>query len=206
MWKAKNNANTRESSCRNRKCAWDVIKINSPSSSIIEHFGDIIETNFAKRPWYDAIQRFKSCSQLTIQCVFAWDRLSEDGDFDKKKIIFSDEEHFDLGGYVNKKIVAFEAQRTRTYTLKSRRIQNESLFGADLNPEAWLNDFFSEMIKEWPLQSMATVIGHVAWIFLHRNWRGGYWQHLFSTGRLYVAHSRALLYALRRRADVVWPP
>ena len=34
------------------------------------------------------------------------------------------------------KIVAFGAQKTRTYTLKSRRTQNESLFGADFGPEA----------------------------------------------------------------------
>ena len=32
----------------------------------------------------------------------ACDRLTEDADFGKKKIIFSDEAHFDLGGYVNK--------------------------------------------------------------------------------------------------------
>ena len=29
-------------------------------------------------------------------------RLTEDADFGKKKIIFSDEAHFDFGGYVNK--------------------------------------------------------------------------------------------------------
>ena len=35
-------------------------------------------------------------------CVVACDRLTEDEDFGKKKkIIFSDEAHFDLGGYVN---------------------------------------------------------------------------------------------------------
>ena len=33
---------------------------------------------------------------------WACDRLTEDADFDKKKIIFSDEAHFDLGRYVNK--------------------------------------------------------------------------------------------------------
>ena len=31
--------------------------------------------------------------------------------------------------------------------------------------------------------------GHVERIF-HKNWRGGYWQHLVSTGRRYVPHSR----------------
>ena len=34
------------------------------------------------------------------------------------------------------KLDAFGAQKTRTPTLKSRRTQNESLFGADFGPEA----------------------------------------------------------------------
>ena len=36
------------------------------------------------------------------QCFAKWacDRLTEDADFSKKKIIFSHEAHFDLGGYV----------------------------------------------------------------------------------------------------------
>ena len=33
---------------------------------------------------------------------WACDRLTEDADFSKKNIIFSDEAHFDLDGYVNK--------------------------------------------------------------------------------------------------------
>ena len=49
-----------------------------------------------------------------------------------KKIIFSDEAHFDLVRYVNK----HGAQKTRTNTLKSRHTKNESLFGADFDPEA----------------------------------------------------------------------
>ena len=53
----------------------------------------------------------------------------------KKKIIFSDEDYFDLDGYVNNQIVSFVAHKTRTHTLKSRRTQNESLFGLDFGPE-----------------------------------------------------------------------
>ena len=52
-----------------------------------------------------------------------------------KKIIFSDEAHFDLGKYVNKKIVVFGAQKTRTHKLKSQRTQNKLLFAADFGPE-----------------------------------------------------------------------
>ena len=33
---------------------------------------------------------------------WAYDRLTKDADFGKKKNIFSNEAHFDLGGYVNK--------------------------------------------------------------------------------------------------------
>ena len=67
---------------------------------------------------------------------WACDRLTEDADFGKKKIIFSGEAHFDLGGYVNKLNCRIWAQKNRTQTLKSRRTQSESLFVADFGPEA----------------------------------------------------------------------
>ena len=42
------------------------------------------------------------CIRLHNAGKWTFDRLTEDVDFDKRKIIFSDETHFDLGGYVNK--------------------------------------------------------------------------------------------------------
>ena len=47
------------------------------------------------------------------------------------------------------------------------------------------------MSKERSLQLMAIVIGP-CWtnLFVHKNWRGEYWQHLVSTGRRYMPHSR----------------
>ena len=65
---------------------------------------------------------------------WARDRPTEDADFGKK-IIFSDEVHLDLGGYVNKQNCRIWGTENRTLTLKSRRTQNESLFGADFGPE-----------------------------------------------------------------------
>ena len=57
-----------------------------------------------------------------------WDRTTyRRCRFWQKKIIFSDEAHFDH--------VAFMAQKPRTHTLKNRRTQNESLFGADFGTE-----------------------------------------------------------------------
>ena len=40
-----------------------------------------------------------------------------------------------LEGMWTSKIVVFEAQKTRTHTLKSQRTQNEPLFGADFSSE-----------------------------------------------------------------------
>ena len=67
----------------------------------------------------------------------------------KKKIIFSDGVHFDLG-MLTSKIVAFGAQKTRTHTLKSQHIQNESEFGTDFGPDALAN-FSLKKSEERPL-------------------------------------------------------
>ena len=77
--------------------------------------------------------RFKSWSQLIIQYGRSTYRRCR---IWQKTIIFSDEAHFDLDGYVNNQIVAFRAEKTRMHTLKRRRTQNESLFGADFSPDA----------------------------------------------------------------------
>ena len=47
------------------------------------------------------------------------DRLTEDTDFGEKKIIFSDETYFDLGGYVNKqKCCIWDTENLHTYIEK----------------------------------------------------------------------------------------
>ena len=51
---------------------------------------------------YPCTERISLCIRLNIAGKWACDRLTEDADFGKKKIIFPDEAHFDLGGYVNK--------------------------------------------------------------------------------------------------------
>ena len=69
------------------------------------------------------------CIRLDNAGKWTCDRPIEDVDFGKKKIISSEEAHFDLGG-------EFGAQKTRTHKLKSRRTQNESLCVANFGPEA----------------------------------------------------------------------
>ena len=60
---------------------------------------------------------------------------TEDADFGKKKIIFSYEAHFDLGEYVSKQNCSNWSTKIRTYTLQTRRTQNELLLGADFGPK-----------------------------------------------------------------------
>ena len=42
------------------------------------------------------------------------------------------------------KIISFGAQKTRTHTLKSRRNQNESMFGGELRSRGIIGQFFFE--------------------------------------------------------------
>ena len=51
---------------------------------------------------YLSAERIWLCICLNNAGKWACDRLTEDADFVKKKIIFSGEARFDLGGYVNK--------------------------------------------------------------------------------------------------------
>ena len=81
-----------------------------------------------------------------------------------KKIIFSDEAPFDLGGYVNKQNFAFGAQKTCTHTLKSRRTQNESLFGVDFGPGT-----IGPWARRGRYSQWRSLSGHVERIFVHRN-------------------------------------
>ena len=73
--------------------------------------------------WYTLEQRFAK---------WTCDRLTENADFGKKKTKkISDEAHFDLGGYVNKKNCSiWDTENPHAYIEKPTH-QNELLFGVD---------------------------------------------------------------------------
>ena len=56
--------------------------------------------------------------------------------FWQNKIIFSDEPHFDVGGYINKQNCLIWGTVNPYAYIKKPSHQNESLFGANFGPEA----------------------------------------------------------------------
>ena len=78
------------------------------------------------------------------------DRLTEDANFGKKNIIFSDEAHFDLGGYVKK--------------------QNCRIWGTE-NPLAYFEKTtHSKRVTVWcGFGQWRSLSGHVERIFVHKN-------------------------------------
>ena len=53
-----------------------------------------------------------------------------------------------------------------------------------------IGPFFFEN-KQGRNSQCRSLSGHIERIFVHQNWRGRCWQHLVSTGRRYVPHSRS---------------
>ena len=108
----------------------------------------------------------------------------------KKKLIFSDEAPFDLGGYVNKQ--------------NCRICGTENLHACIKKPmhpkrvTVWCR-FCSRHNWAIFLQKWARTINGGCYraklneFFVHKNWRGGYWQHLVSTGRSCVRHSQSYI-------------
>ena len=123
-----------------------------------------------------------------------------------KKIIFSDEAHFDLGGYVNRPNCRFWGIENRTHTLKSRRTQNEPLLGADLVQRHNLDIFLRKWARRGRYSQCRSLSGHVERIFVN-NW--------FQQDGATCHTVEATLDVLRpvfedriisRRADFAWPP
>ena len=131
----------------------------------------------------------------TLELRFAkWacERLTEDCAIFPKKIIFSDEAHFDLEGYekqaklshlghtrparINWKVDAPKTSHCLVKILLQRH--NWVIF-----PRKWAR---TGRYSQW-----LSLSDHVEWIFVHKNWREGHWQHLVSIGRRYVPHSRS---------------
>ena len=120
------------------------------------------------------------------------DRLTEEADFGKKKIIFLDEAHFDLGGYVNK--------------------QNFHIWGTE-NPHAYIErptypkritvwwGFWSRgIIESWARQRQSMLNKSCSQKLKRRILA------TFGCNRTALCAHSFVFRIISRRADVIWPP
>ena len=109
-----------------------------------------------------------------------------------KKIIFSDEAHFDRGGYVNKQnCCIWGTENPHAYIEKpTHPNRSHCLVRILVQSHNWAI-FLRKWARKGRYSQCRTLLGHAERIFVHKNWRGVYWQHLVSTGRRYVPHSRS---------------
>ena len=108
-------------------------------------------------------------------------------------ILAKNEAHFDLGGYVNKRNCRIcDTENPHAYIEKPTHPKRFTVWW-----EFWrrgiIGPFFfeNEQGEAVTVNSEAIVIGPCWKNLVHKNWRGAYWQHLVSTGRRYVPHSRS---------------
>ena len=86
-----------------------------------------------------------------------------------KKIISSNEAHFDLGGYLNKQNCRiWGTENLHTYTEKPTQPKRITVW-CGFWSKGIIGPFSSKMSKKGPLQLMAIVIGHVEQIFGHKS-------------------------------------
>ena len=102
-----------------------------------------------------------------------------------KKIIFSDEAHFDFDGYLGKQNCRTEnpnafIEKTTYHCLVRILVQRHN---------------WAIFLRKWAMRcrysQWRSLSGYVELIFVYKNWRGRYWQHLVSTGRRKLPHSRS---------------
>ena len=134
-------------------------------------------------------------------CVYAWttlgnittDRLTEDADFGKKKIIFSDEAHFDFGGYVSKQSCCiWGTENPHEYVEKPTHPKRVTVWSG-----FWSRGIIGPFFFENEQGVTVTVSDGRYRALLKKLTR----QYLVSTERFYVPHSRSYT---RRFAPYFW--
>ena len=133
-------------------------------------------------------------------CVYAWttqgniatDRLTEDADFGKQIISFwswrvCKQAKLSHLGYRKPAHIHWKADAPKT---------SHCLVWILVQRHNWVI-FLRKSAKRDCYSQWRSLSGHFERIFVHKNWRGGYWQHLASTGQRYVPHRHSYIRWLR---------
>ena len=108
--------------------------------------------------FYSSAERIWLCIHFNNAGKWACDQLTEDADLDKN-IIFSDEVHLDLGGYVNRQTCRiWGTENPHAYIEKPMHPVRVTVW-CGFWSKVIIGPYFFETSKERPLQSMAIVIG-----------------------------------------------
>ena len=111
---------------------------------------------------------------------WAGDRLTEDTDFGKKKSSFQMKQNLAHLGHRKPACIHWKADAPKTSHCLVRTLVQRNNLAIFLRKWARRSRF-----SQW-----RSLSDRVKRIFVHKNWRGGYLQHLVLTGRRYVPHSR----------------
>ena len=126
-------------------------------------------------------------------CVFACTTLESGPSIDlkkmailAKKIIFSDEAHFGLGGYVNKQNYRIWGKENPLAYIENPTLPKRDTICCGF----WSRDiiFFRKWIRKGRYSQWRSLSGHFVRIFFHKNWRGEYGQHLVSAPYFWRSH------------------
>ena len=119
-----------------------------------------------------------------------------------QKKIFSDEAHFDGGGYVNKQYCCiWGTENPHAYIEKPTHPKRVTVWCGFWSRGIIKPFYFRKWAMRDHYSQWRSLSGHDERIFVHKNWREAYWQHLVSTRRRYVPHSRSYT---RRLALCFW--
>ena len=109
-----------------------------------------------------------TCIRLNNAEKWACDRLTEDADFGKKKLIFSDEDHLDLGGYVNKQNChIWGTDNQHAYIEKPTQLKTSHCLVRILIQKNNWAIFLRKWARRGRYSQWRSLSGHVEWIFVH---------------------------------------
>ena len=131
--------------------------------------------------------------------VYAWttlcscDRLTEDADFGKKKHIFRWSSFWSWRVYKQAKLSHLGHRNpARIHWKADAPKTSHCLVRILIQKHNWAI-FLRKWARRGRYSQWRPLSGHVEQIFVHKNWREGYWQHLVSTARRYMAHSQSYI-------------